>query len=469
MTQETALAILKTGANVFLTGEPGAGKTHTVNQYVAWLRKRNIRAAITASTGIAATHIGGMTIHSWSGIGIRSSVTRADARNLAADNNRMAERVREASVLIIDEISMLNADTLDAVDIVCQVVRNHPVAFGGLQVVFVGDFFQLPPVSRFDEPPARWAFLARAWQTAKPIVCYLTEQHRQTDASFLAMLNDVRRGKITQDTDAFLQSRKCEPPAELVYTRLSAHNSDVDQVNETHLASLPGKPHTFKMRSDGHERLVEQLKKNCLSPEKLTLKLGARVMFTKNHPEGKFVNGTLGEVVAFDGEAGAPSVQTTDGRKIQPSTMEWILSDGFTTLAKITQFPLRLAWAMTVHKSQGMTLDAATIDLSRAFEYGQGYVALSRVRSADGLYLLGWNDRALRVHPDILATDEEFRGQSEEAQTGSLARTTEQQASAERNFIFTCGGQFEGAPTPIMPLKKPVTIKKKKKYKYGQF
>lgn len=271
MTQDTALAILKTGANVFLTGEPGAGKTHTVNRYVSWLIERGIHPAITASTGIAATHIGGMTVHSWSGIGIQPSLTREEAERLG-DNRRLASRLRSACVLIIDEISMLNADTLDAVDLMCQVVRNHPAPFGGLQVVLVGDFFQLPPVSRLGEKPARFAFHSEAWQLTAPTVCYLSEQHRQADASFLSMLENLRRGQITEETHDLLRSRQKKPPEDLVQTRLSAHNQDVDQVNERHLDSLSGKSYVYEMTSNGPEKLVEQLKKHCLSPERLTRK-----------------------------------------------------------------------------------------------------------------------------------------------------------------------------------------------------
>src|SRR3989344_3823506 len=184
MTQETALSILKTGKNVFLTGEPGAGKTHTINRYVAYLRKRGIEPAITASTGIAATHIGGMTIHSWSGIGIKTMLDKRELDRFAS-NKYVAPRIRRAKVLILDEVSMLAPETLSMIDAVCRSVRQSVEPFGGMQVVLVGDFFQLPPVvikmeSRepvqtelIERPKARFAYDSSAWMRADLSSCYL--------------------------------------------------------------------------------------------------------------------------------------------------------------------------------------------------------------------------------------------------------------------------------------------------------
>jgi ATP-dependent DNA helicase PIF1 len=449
MTQKTALAILKTGRNAFLTGEPGSGKTHTVNRYVAWLEEHRIVPAVTASTGIAATHVGGMTIHSWSGIGIRQSLTTSELKQLA-EKDTLMRRMLRASVLIIDEISMLDGRTLATVDAACRAVRQQDKPFGGLQTVFVGDFFQLPPVWRLNTSPQQtlmgspdgpmFAFRSSAWQAADPAVCYLSEQHRQEDARFRALLSGVRRGQVDEDGRALLGQCRVSSPDDAVHTRLYSHNADVDRVNNERLKRLSGEPRAFQMRAKGPERYVLQLKKSCLSPEELVLKTGARVMFTKNQPECGFVNGTLGEVAGFDDEDGAPVVKTTDGRRIFANPAEWAMTDGSRTLAKIMQFPLRLAWAITVHKSQGMTLDAAVVDLSRAFEYGQGYVALSRVRSSQGLCLLGWNERALLVHPDILAVDDRFKRQSADARSETERRASGEQEEREKAFITACGG-----------------------------
>ncbi len=443
MTQDVALALLRSGANVFLTGEPGAGKTFVVNRYVAWLREHGIEPAITASTGLAATHVGGMTIHAWSGIGIRTGLTPTEL-SVMADDARLRRRVGKASVLIVDEISMLDARVLDAVDAACRAIREKPEPFGGLQVVFVGDFFQLPPVARPGEPPARFAFQAASWRLADPAVCYLTEQHRQADGDFLGLLSEIRRGTVSSGARDLLRRRSVEMADDAVQTRLYAHNVDVDRVNLDRLAALPGDVCAYDMRTWGAEKIVLQIKRQCLSPERLALKVGAHVMFTKNHPEGKFVNGTLGEVVGFDEDEALPIVRTLSGQEIRPVAMEWAVSDGDRAIAKVIQIPLRLAWAITVHKSQGMTLDAAAMDLSQAFEYGQGYVALSRVRSSDGLHLLGWNERALQVHPEVLAADAEFRSASERMDAEFAGRSAKDRTEAEEAFVHAHGGSVAG-------------------------
>jgi ATP-dependent exoDNAse (exonuclease V) alpha subunit len=454
MTQEQAFEILKTGANVFLTGEPGSGKTHTVNRYIEYLEQRGVDPSITASTGIAATHVGGMTIHSWSGIGVRSRLTEWELDQLS-EKERLVKRLMAAKVLIIDEISMLSKDTLDSVEAVCRKLRRSHEAWGGLQVIFVGDFFQLPPVERAqsmmspidmqdtffgdDEPLSNFAYHAQAWKRAKPLVCYLTEQHRQDDESFLSVLASVRRGEVVEELKIVLRARAIVPEEEGI-TRLFPKNQNVDTMNDKELAKLHGKPHIFEMTSRGFPAVVEGLKKNCLSPETLILKMGAKVMFTKNAIDGKYVNGTLGEVVDFSRTNGQPIVLTRDKRQIEVTPAEWTIEDQGKVVASIEQLPLRLAWAITVHKSQGMSLDAAVIDLRTAFEYGQGYVALSRVRSLEGLFLEGFNERALQVHPEVLEVDAEFRGQSSDAEAAFVSMDQEEIATMQRDFLKGIGG-----------------------------
>jgi ATP-dependent exoDNAse (exonuclease V) alpha subunit len=186
MTQERALEILKTGGNVFLTGEPGSGKTYVINKYIAWLEASGLSVAITASTGIAATHIGGMTIHSWSGIGPRDTLTRYDLDNIST-LKRIVDKVKKADVLVIDEISMLDGKIIDMVNIVAKTIRESSEPFGGLQVVFVGDFFQLPPIAKMGDM-MRYAFESRGWEEARPMVCYLSDQFRQDDEMLLSLL-----------------------------------------------------------------------------------------------------------------------------------------------------------------------------------------------------------------------------------------------------------------------------------------
>ena len=442
MTQAEALAILKTGVNVFLTGEPGSGKTHIVNAYVQYLRERGVEPAITASTGIAATHIGGYTIHSWSGVGVKRDISDYDIEMLLS-KEKTARRIIDAKILIIDEISMLDATILASVDRVLRALRRRPLMeeepFGGLQVVFVGDFFQLPPVPERGEKSV-FAFASDSWRAANPVVCYLSEQHRQEDPLLLDLLLSMRRGAIGGDHRNHLRARIGVLPEKEVVTRLYTHNADVDRLNQDELIKIDGKEHRYEMQSQGNRTLVEALKNHCLSPQTLVLKEGAKVMFTRNNFDAGYVNGTLGTVRGFD-DGGLPIIETRSGRTILVDTIDWTIQDGNKVLAKITQIPLRLAWAITVHKSQGMSLDAAIIDLGAAFEYGQGYVALSRVRSLDGLFLERMSEQALMLHPQVVRKDEEFHKRSDLAQTKFSALLPEDRIKMEQNFMKAIGAK----------------------------
>ena len=454
MTQKTALEILQTGANVFLTGSPGSGKTYTVREYIDWLRSHGIEPAITASTGVAATHIHGMTIHAWSGIGIVDNFTPYELDRIAS-KEPIVKRIQKTSILIIDEISMLSGTILDAVDAVCKQVRGNDLPFGGIQVVLVGDFFQLPPVAgRGRTVP--FAFESRAWKDLHVMTCYLTEQHRQDDGQFLSLLSAIRSGSFAEDEGELLQERfvKVENVS-LDVPRLYTHNADVDKLNEAQLAALPGNGHVFAMESTGKESVVESLKRGCLSPERLSLKEGAVVMCTKNNSAQGYANGTLGKVVGFDVDTGYPQIETRDERIITISPVEWVVEEEGKVRAKIIQIPLRLAWAITVHKSQGQSLDAAAMDLSRAFEYGQGYVALSRVRTLEGLHLLGWSEQAVAVHPLVVRHDFEFQAASDTAEDmfGELEESGER-AQMEQNFIVAAGGQLETQSPEEARIKK---------------
>ncbi|MCX6757765.1 MAG: PIF1 family DEAD/DEAH box helicase [Candidatus Nomurabacteria bacterium] len=454
MTQNEALNILKTGASVFLTGEPGAGKSYTINSFVSYLREHEIEPAITASTGIAATHIGGMTIHSWSGIGIKDVLTPYDLDKIAS-SEYVHRRIKKTKVLIIDEISMLRADTLDMVDAVCREIKQTSEAFGGIQVILVGDFFQLPPIFKreikekqtqlIEEQKAHFAYQSNSWKRLKPVVCYISEQHRQDDSAFLELLSAIRTDTVEEEHYEYMKERFIEPteiPENT--TKLYSHNLNVDKVNEEMLGKIVDEEEIpFLMDSDGNEALVTMLKKGCLSPETLLLKKGAVVMCTKNNPKERFVNGTLGIVEDFDSYTGNPIIRTRSGKTIEVAPMEWVVEENGKVKAMIAQIPLRLAWAVTIHKSQGMSMDAAVMDLSNVFEYGQGYVALSRVRRLSGLYLLGINHQALKVHPLILEQDKIFRKESDSAEKtfGKLSKT--ELNKMHKNFVVALGGEWK--------------------------
>ena len=405
MTQKEALDILKTGRNVFLTGAAGSGKTYVLREYINYLQNLNAYIGITASTGIAATGMGGITIHSWSGLGVRDSLSKGDLQEIV-EKKHVKDKVKKASVLIIDEISMLHHYRLDLLDRIVKEIKNSVEPFGGMQVVFCGDFFQLPPVRKSFEPEVFFAYHSDTWKNLKLKVCYLSEQHRQSDLKYLEILNAVRDATVSEETLKVLETR-FNKKADFEPTKLYSHNKDVNSENEAELSKISGKVFEYEMQERGRHNLVESLKKSCLAPETLRLKVGAKVMFVKNNFEEGFVNGTLGTVEKCVFEE--IKVKILSGKIIDVVRETWRIEEDGRSKAEITQYPLRLAWAITVHKSQGMSLDAASIDLSASFEKGMGYVALSRVRSLEGLFLKGLNDMALRVNEEVLGFDKTFR------------------------------------------------------------
>jgi len=446
MNQALALEVLKTGANVFLTGEPGAGKTYVINQYIAWLEVCGLKVAVTASTGIAATHIGGMTVHAWAGIGARDTLTQYDLDQIVS-TEKIARRVKQTNVLVLDEISMLDGKLLDMLHIICRTIRQSAEPFGGLQVIFVGDFFQLPPVARAGDM-FRYAFESRAWDEARPLVCYLTEQHRQEDELLLSLLSSIRANDVEEEHFTLLSEQTDIAYEGVEPTRLYTHNADVDTVNDEKLKSLPGRARRFTMTGKGNKTLQASLAKNCLSPGVLELKEEAMVMCTKNNFEAGYVNGTIGRVVEFDPVEGVPIIETVAGKRIKVEPTSWSVSEDKKILAEVTQVPLRLAWAITVHKSQGMSLDAVEVDLSKAFVFGQGYVALSRVRTLAGLRVLGMSPTALRVDPKVVQVDARFRTESELAEDTFAAFEGEELESMHQRFVTAHGGTYVREVTP---------------------
>lgn len=441
MTQENALKILKTGANVFLTGAPGAGKTYVLNQYTQYLKEHDISVAITASTGIAATHIGGVTIHSWSGIGARQKITDYEIDELEG-KKYLWNRYEKTKVLIIDEISMLSSDIFDSVNKVCKSFRRNNLPFGGMQVIVVGDFFQLPPITKRGEE-TQFAFESKSWKELSPLVTYITEQHRQEDDALLGILDRIRRGDVEEEFEELKDRLEASFEDVIKATKLYTHNADVDKINQEELAKIDSDESYFEMDSKGKANHVTRLKESCLSPENLWLKIGAVVMCTKNNFDVGYVNGTLGEVIDFEKETGHPIIITNQGKEILIEPTSWNIEDGDKVLASISQVPLRLAWAITIHKSQGMSLDAAEIDLGKAFEYGQGYVALSRVRTLQGLKLLGFNAQALMVHPKIIEADKKFRSRSDQILEYLEKKTDKEIEKSQEDFIIRCGGSIK--------------------------
>ena len=504
MRQSSALDILKTGQNVFLTGSAGSGKTYTLNQYIDYLRARRVPVAVTASTGIAATHMSGTTIHSWSGIGIKDELTDRDLTNLSR-KQFLADRLKDTAVLIIDEISMLHAKQINLVSQVLKHVRKNDKAFGGIQVVVAGDFFQLPPIgSKGESNREKFAFMSEAWLDAKFHICYLSEQHRQVSEAANGgldlddILNQIRRQEVTFEAIAALEAT-FDQNVDIKRTRLYTHNLNVNKINDKELADLSGEMMRFEATSVGDSKLVETLKKTVRTQDDLVLKVGSKVMFIKNNTELGVSNGTMGELIGFaavkidddkdnsddlieaddigsekDSDVGIdkqaaksakdkakkdkdsdknqpktkkpttqkmPVVRLNTGREVIAEPEEWIIEDETgEVLASYEQVPLCLAWAITIHKSQGMTLEAAEIDLSRTFELGQGYVALSRLKSLAGLQLLGMNDMSLQLDPLARGADKRFLALSDEADANYAMLDEESMTQSHEKFILKSGG-----------------------------
>lgn len=441
MTQKDVLEILKTGQNVFLTGPAGSGKTYLLNKYIDYLKDNKIVVAITASTGISATHLNGRTIHSWCGMRIEQKMNDKQIASLR-DNENIFYRVLSARVLIIDEISMLNAGRLDLVNNICQALRQDLRPFGGLQVILCGDFFQLPPVTTKKTEDGRFVVESESWNNMNLGICYLEEQYRQADQKFLRVLNSIRDNTVDENIVAILEERLNQPiDSPIKPTKLRTHKRNVEAENIFELNSLPGEERVYQMSSSGVPHLVKGLKENCLAPEILKLKIDAVVMFVKNNFSKGYANGTLGKVIGFDEESGFPIVEIVSGRQIIASPESWAIEEGYRVLALVSQIPLRLAWAITVHKSQGMSLDCAEIDLSSTFEFGMGYVALSRVRALKGIKLLGLNDKALRVNQAAIELDKRLFSESKRDLENYKNRGSKEIKKRQKDFIRNNQGE----------------------------
>lgn len=418
MKQALAIEIMLSGANVFLTGAAGAGKTFTLNQFIKLAKNSGMKVSVTATTGLAATHLGGNTIHAWSGMGVNDFLYKNFAEKLSKSR---ADIIKSTDILIIDEISMLHDFRLDMVDEICRTVRqNFDQAFGGIQVILCGDFFQLPPINRAGSKAGGFVVHSNAWREADFQICYLEENHRQEDQDLTEILNAIRSNDVRRRHAEALLSRidaQPENPDESEnLTELHTTNIDVDILNDEKLFELEGEEKTFVQTSTGAKNYVETLRRSVLAPEILRLKKGALVMAVKNAQNRQYVNGSIGRVVDFEPVTDYPLVEFQNGRTVLMVPDFWEMRDGDKKRASIGQIPLRLAYAITVHKSQGMTLDSAWIDLRKAFAEGMGYVALSRVRSLEKLFLLGINKMALSVSGEALALDKVFREKSQKAE-----------------------------------------------------
>ena len=386
-----------TGRSIFLTGKAGTGKTTFLKTVVERSRKRPI---VVAPTGVAAINAGGVTIHSFFQLPLSPYVPGAKTKERFDFSKQKRQLIASIDLLIIDEISMVRADLLDAIDDVLRRYRDHTKPFGGLQLLMIGDLAQLTPVvtpnderllkNYYDTP---YFFGSKALQQTDYVTIQLEKVYRQQDDSFLSILNDIRHGKPSVQTLQLLNSRYVAPPAGQSFIRLTTHNQLADHYNESELARLTGKMFWYKAEVEGTFPETSFPTANTM-----VLKVGAQVMFIKNDPTGKhrYFNGRIGHVtyldpkkvlVLCDGDNDAIEVEPLEWENarysINPETRE-IVTD---VQGVFRQLPLRLAWAITIHKSQGLTFDRVVIDAGQSFAPGQVYVALSRCRTLEGLFL----------------------------------------------------------------------------------
>ena len=395
------------GRNGCLTGPAGTGKTTLLKQFVGTAPRR---VDITAPTGVAALNAGGMTLHRFCGmlLGPQAGQSNEDYfSTLERDGRRSVlagfGRVRRCESLVIDEISMLPGRQLEFVDFMFRRLRGRDAAFGGAQVIVVGDFLQLPPVRRGETEPYDWAFLSPAWKAAEFKTVVLDKVRRQDEAAFIRALGEFRLGHVRGESARLLQSRvKNFPPSTL--PRLFTHNVQVEKWNTFQLSELAGEEVMLEAEQTGPDVQRAFLVKNLLTPSSLRLKPGALVSFTINKSEpGRneplFVNGQLGKVEEI--RPGLVVVRANNGDMVGVEPFTWRYDAQDPEAATFTQFPLRLAWAMTIHKAQGLTLDAAYLDIRAAREPGQAYVAVSRVRTLAGLFFKDWF-KGVHVSPEAI-------------------------------------------------------------------
>ena len=438
--QDTALNILKTGNNVFITGSAGTGKTYLLNKYMFYLKARKIMPTIVAPTGIAASHLQGQTIHSFFSLGIRSEIDDYYIESLL-EKKYLQTRFSKLRVLIVDEISMVSPEMFLAMDKILRAFKKDDIPFGGVQTILSGDFFQLPPISRVPQDK-RFAWQSPSWKALELKTCYLQEKFRQDDNVLISILDEIRGGNVSSNSYDILHSRHHkELEIDFTPTKLYTHNIDVDRINNEELSKIPNPTKLFQYKSEGTAKNIEKIFKSSLVLEEIALKKDAVVMFIKNNHDLGYVNGTTGIVVDFNKETGLPIVKTSYGSLIELGLEDWsIENDSGNIVARVSQVPLKLAWAITIHKSQGMTLDAAEIDLSKTFEVGQGYVALSRIKNIDGLRLMGLNDKALSVDPLILHIDDRIKAASLKAKDEISALSPENLQEIFESYIQSIDG-----------------------------
>lgn len=419
LTEEQAkvLNAVLSGKNVFFTGSAGTGKSFLLKKIISALPPDATMA--TASTGVAACHIGGITLHQFAGIGLGTGTMERCFQ--LASRGSITSMWRKTKHLVIDEISMVDGDFFDKIEAVARHIRRTERPFGGIQLILCGDFFQLPPVSKTNDK-AKFCFQSQAWQKCVHFNFELQIVHRQRDEAFVKILNNIRIGRVTDNIVETLKEtakQKIESNGVLA-TRLCSHVKEADEINDFQLNELKGETKVYTAL-DSDSSMTYMLDQQLPIPGKLILKVGAQVMLLKNiNVNSGLVNGARGVVVDFKNDI--PIIQLRCGTKYEAKMEKWTIKTSSGALIHRKQVPLKLAWAFSIHKSQGLTLDCVEMCLSRVFDAGQSYVALSRAQSLQSLRVLDFNSQQVWANTDVLQFYKKFRRNLQEIEMIPLGK-----------------------------------------------
>lgn len=394
--QQLALELCQSGGNIFLTGGAGSGKSYVIKEFMQNMDPKEM--PILASTGAAAVLLGGRTFHSFFGLGIMEGGSGATYNRVMNDAKTM-KRIRQVEGVIIDEISMIPGEALKVAEALSQMAKESILPWGGLRIIAVGDFGQLPPVTKFGQK-RDWCFLTEAWRKTDFQNCALHFNQRIQDDLFLKVLADVRDGKLTEIVTEFLQDHTQDHDEDHPGTRLFPRRDLSENYNQKKLSEISEPEYIVDSIFLGEQRYIDILTKTAPVPVQLKLKVGCRILFLKNDPQKKFVNGTRGTLV--DHESDHLIVRKENGRELKVEKFSFALQDADGNVkASVIQYPINLAYATTIHKSQGATLDELWCDLGALWEPGHAYVALSRLREPSGLHIVRWTPKSIIVDPAV--------------------------------------------------------------------
>lgn len=397
--QSQGLDLLSSTENVFLTGGAGTGKSYLLKTFLKGVDSDAY--PILASTGAAAVLVGGRTFHSFFGLGIMEGGAEATIERALKDR-RVTKRLKKAAAIVIDEISMISGEILSVAEQIARGARHSSQPWGGLRVIAVGDFAQLPPITR-NSNQRDWAFLSPTWQMSDFHNIHLkTIMRARNDTEFCLALHDARRGEMSERLQQLLEWRKTQPTdQEEEATRLYARKVDVEKINLARLAKIVKPMLSYQTKYVGDERYLKNLKASAPIPEIIEIKKGAFVMLRQNDPKGRWVNGSLGHVEYADETSIEVKLLKGSTVEIEPVSFALLDADG-KEVASAKNFPISLAYAITIHKAQGATLDKVVASLSNLWEPGQAYVAMSRVTSSEGLFIESWDKKSFIADPKVL-------------------------------------------------------------------